>query len=198
VFQHGQDNRSDAISAFPENSIGVNGLYMIRASGGTPVRLDHAAGGAYETRNGVPRMSPFDSGGYFWMAFDSRRPYGNAQVGTAGAMPGSRIQVWIAAIHRNPDGTTDPSEVGYWLPGQDTRDDNGEAAWVPRACRVNGTACSSSWNCCSGTCAADASGARVCQPLPVCRAGVGDVCGGPSDCCAPLHCNSLLHVCAAP
>ncbi len=94
-------------------------LWMVQASGGTPIRLDNANGQAsagltnsWPTFATVGMLGP---GGYYWMAFSSRRDYGFLHTG-APASP----QIWIAAIDpvalaQGKDG----SFAALWLPGQD-------------------------------------------------------------------------------
>jgi hypothetical protein len=74
----------------------------------------------------MPNFSPFDSGGYFWLAFYSTRDYGNAQVGTRGS---GRRQIWVTAVSNNPTPGADPSHVAFWLPDQDPATDNMSAYW---------------------------------------------------------------------
>jgi hypothetical protein len=179
AFSHGTVSRSDT---------GQGALYLINAAGGTAVRLDRACGGASTTDNFFPNFSPFDSGGYFWLSFLSRRDYGNERAGTRGR---GLQQIWVAAVRRNPDGRTDPSEVAYWLPGQNTRSRNISAFWAPRPCRRDGEMCSVGTECCSGICRDNR-----CQPPPseMCRMR-DQLCGG-AGCCAGLMC--IGNVCQVP
>ncbi len=102
-------------------------LYMISRDGGTAVSLDNANGGALDSY--LPNFSPFNEGGYYWLAFYSTRDYGNAQVGTRGT---ARRQLWITAVSNNPQAGVDPSSVPFWLPDQDSTSDNMSAYWAPR------------------------------------------------------------------
>src|SRR5262249_5788648 len=139
-------------------------LYVMKPDGSGVVRLDHASGGAAATNTYHPSFSPFHGDGYYWMTYLSRRDYGNAKAGTKGT---TRQQVWVAAIRDDAAPGSDPSEVGYWIPGQATSSQNISAFWAPRACRQNGASCNVSAECCSEVCAPDGSGERVCQPPPV-------------------------------
>jgi hypothetical protein len=184
VFQHGSERRT---ATAPTISAG---LYIIAPSAGsTPVRLAHvdatAAGDAFR-----PLFSPFNSGGYFWLLFTSNRGYGNAPAGVHG-----QKQIWVAAIHNTPDGASDPSEVPYYLAGQETTTAL-SPYWAPPPCRMNGESCSSGGQCCSGSCDPDATGNNSCQPGGTCRMR-GASCGGSGDCCAGLVCNDA-HLCDQP
>jgi WD40 repeat protein len=180
AFGHGDIARSD---------VGQGALYLTGIEpGATAVRLDRACGGADRRDNYLPNFSPFNAGGYFWLSFLSKRDYGNAHRGTRGA---GRQQVWVTAIRNHPDGTTDPSEVAYWLPGQNPQSSNISAFWAPRPCRPDGEVCSVGSECCSGLCRDG-----HCQPPPedMCRRE-NQPCGG-AGCCPGLEC--VNNVCQAP
>lgn len=142
-----------------------------------------------------PRFSPFDSGGYYWVAFLSRRDYGNAEAGNKG----SRVaQIWISAIKKNPSAGEDPSEVGYWMTGQNPKSASISAYWAARACRATGSSCGVASECCSGDCRPPAAGgASVCSPPPAERCRIeGQTCGGGGECCTGLSCDQS--VCRTP
>jgi len=171
AFAHGTGSRSeDQDSA----------LYMIKSDGTGLVRLDNASGGASAADTFQPNFSPFHQGGYFWVSYLTRRDYGNSEVGTRGS---GLQQIWVSAIRDTPDGS-DPSEMGYWLPGQNTASRNISAYWAPRACRDDGESCSVGSECCSGECLPDEAGELVCSPPPPdrCRE-IGESCSQTSDCC---------------
>jgi hypothetical protein len=144
-----------------------------------------------------PNFAPFQGGGYFWLSFLSRRPYGNALSGNlnapAGIHPG---QIWVMAIHVNADGTMDPSEVAYWLPGQNPLHRAVSAYWAPRACRGNGEGCGVDSQCCSGDCRAPAVGeAEVCSPpLPQMCRQLRQTCDTVADCCGSATDPSIVCV----
>lgn len=102
-------------------------LWMVGNNGGQPVALDNANGGADDCH--LPNFSPFDAGGYFWLAFYTTRDYGNDKVGTKGT---GRRQIWVTAVSNNPQAGQDPSNVAYWLPDQDSTSDNMSAYWAMR------------------------------------------------------------------
>jgi hypothetical protein len=162
-------------------------LYVMRRDGTDVRELVNANGGLELSFE--PRMSPFDSGGYYWLAFLSRRDYGNAAAGTRGA---NREQIWVTAIKKNPMPGEDPSEVGYWLPGQSPQSRNISAYWAARACRPTGQSCSVNSECCTNECRPPVGGgASVCSPPPsnMCRVE-GQTCSTTSDCCAQLTCSN--------
>lgn len=183
AFSHGLSNRS-------EN--GQAALYLMKPDGTEVRRLTNASGGAAATDTFQPRFSPFKAGGYFWMSYLSRRDYGNAQVGTKGT---NRQQIWVSAVRENPSPSADPSEVGYWLPGQNTQSQNIAAYWAPRACRQAGNSCTVGSECCSGDCRLS-MGTLQCSPPPVerCRRE-NETCGGTGDCCPNLGLSCQQNVC---
>ena len=177
AFAHGTGSRSERDSA---------ALYMMRRDGSELVRLDRANGGAMTDDNFQPNFAPFDQGEYVWLSFLSRRDYGNSKVGTAGA---ARQQIWVTAIKKNAAPGEDPSQVAYWLPGQDTQSMNIAAFWAPRACRDQGEGCAVGSECCSGQCSPGPDGAKICSPPPPDRCHeLNESCGGDADCCGDLIC----------
>ncbi len=185
TFTHGTGVRSDTHQG---------ALYLMGRDGSSVVRLDRACAGTTTTDNYQSRFAPFDTGEHFWISFLSRRDYGNAQAGTRGA---KRQQIWVAAIRKNAKPGEDPSEVGYWLPGQSTKSQNISAYWAPRPCRKDGEGCSVGSECCGGDCRPDAAGAPVCSPPPPesCRKAA-QTCSTSSDCCGGLLCEG--NVCIIP
>lgn len=184
AFSHGTNNRSE----LPSQSA----LYLMRADGSDVRRLSKGSGGAAATDSFQPRFSPFRAGGYFWMSFLSRRDYGNAQVGTRGTQ---RQQIWVCAISDSPTPGTDASEVGYWLPGQNTQSRNIAAYWAPRACRQQGSQCTVGSECCSGNCSL--TGGRLqCDPPPPDRCHrENETCGGSGDCCMGMGLVCKQNIC---
>jgi len=181
VFQHGD-------GAFTRQA---GALFMLPRGGGTALRLDRANGGASGNDNWRPVFSPFDSGGYFWVLFTSGRPYGNAAAGVQNAK-----LIWVAAVRNRPDGTLDPSEVAYYLDGQEPIT-NLSPYWAPPPCRDNGTGCSTGAECCSANCEPDSTGVNTCRsPTGNCRPR-GASCSVTGDCCAGLVCTTA-HICDAP
>ena len=165
-------------------------LYLLPRMGGRAVHLANISAGA-PGQVFRPIFSPFDSGGNFWVLFASTRPYGTTG---SGGIEGQK-QIWVAAIHHHPDGTTDPSEAPYWLAGQQPSTAL-SPYWVPPPCRSNGDGCATGADCCSGECGdPDSTGARVCSPaMHQCRM-IGQSCTMNSDCCGGLMCNPMGHLC---
>lgn len=182
AFGHGSGCRS-------EDQHGA--LYIMARDGSGVVRLDRANGSG--DANFQPRFSPFDSGGYFWLSFLSRRDYGNTIAGTRGR---AFQQIWVTAIGTAPAAGGDPSEVPYWLPGQNTASRNISAYWAPRPCRPDGEACSVGSECCGGDCRPGTDGALVCSPPPPerCRRR-NETCSTDADCCEGMDLTCLSNVC---
>ncbi len=187
AFQHG-------VGTFTHVVRNPGALYMLGLDGALH-RLDHANG--MTGADGYwPTFAPYvtsEAGGrsYYWMAFYTRRDYGNAILGTLGTQV---RQLWVIAIDTRPTAGADPSLVPYWLPGQDIRTSNFSAFWAPEACRATAADCTTSSECCSGRCAMDASGASHCVMPPECH-HAGEMCGGDGDCCPPSRCHG--NVCSA-
>ena len=191
AFQHGVNSRGAREGApYP-------GQLMLTPRDATPERAPVVlanANGAGDPSSFWPNFSPFQQGGYYWLAFYSRRDYGNPQAGTRGT---GRRQIWVTAVRTDGAGTTDPSSVPYWLPGQDRAQENMSAYWAPVACRMNLDTCRVSAECCSGLCQLQTNGSYACAPPPpaMCRRA-GTTCSQGSDCCEDLQCVS--NVCQAP
>lgn len=172
AFANGTGNRSESHQA---------SLYWMTPSGTDVVKLTKANGAGAGNDNFQPRFSPFVADGYYWMSFLTRRDYGNDKVGTKGK---GIQQIWVSAVQVNAPAGQDPSEVGYWLPGQDTTSRNIAAYWAPLACRKQNEPCAVGSECCSNVCAPNGMGSLVCSPPPPDRCRVsGESCSATSDCC---------------
>jgi hypothetical protein len=139
------------------------------------VKLERAsaAGQAY-----LPAYSPFSGAGVTWLAFFSRRDYGNVTKGTG------RRQIWVTAIDEGAAPGSDPSHAGFWLPAQDATTENMSAYWAPDPCHSEGSACVLDDDCCGGAvCRPDASGARVCTLRENACREIGELCADNSECC---------------
>ena len=173
AFQDGVNSRSNNSGTdYPAR------LRLVAADGSRTVELDALNAGADNSY--YPTFSPFDEGGYFWLAFFSSRDYGNAQVGTRGT---GRRQLWVSAIARDPGAGPDPSHAPYWLPQQNVTRQNMAAFWSEEACRADGRTCATSGECCSGFCR-DVGAGPVCVPpdVPECSMR-GESCRTDADCC---------------
>jgi len=188
AIAHGTGSRSD----WPDGR--QSALYIMNADGSDVVRLTTATGGPTSTEDFQPRFSPFDSGGYYWLSYLSRRDYGNNFAGTRGS---HRQQIWVTAIKKDSVPGEDPSAVSYWLPGQATTSKNISAFWAPRACRVDGDSCAVNSECCGGDCRQDGNGNFVCTPPPpeACRQ-LNETCTTSADCCDGREC--VNKVCVDP
>jgi WD40-like Beta Propeller Repeat len=177
AFQRGVNRRT---------AMGRGSLWLVARDGGAPLRLDNANNGAMGEDSFRPQFSPFNSGGYFWLLFTTSRPYGNMPAGVRG-----QKQIWVTAVRNRPTAGADPSEVPYYLDGQETATAL-SPYWTPAPCRPNGNACSTGGDCCSGTCDPDGAGRNTCvTPRTTCVAR-GGRCGGDSDCCTGLTCTNAL------
>jgi hypothetical protein len=147
---------------------GTSAVYLVGRRGGEVIALGRASvGGAFQ-----PRFAPAAQGGYFWLCTLSRRAYGNAKAGTAATL---RQHIWVSAIRSDPVPGEDPSEVGYWLPGQDLASPAIAAFWARRACRNEGEPCEGDGQCCSSDCSG------TCAP-PGPPGAIGAPCRENADC----------------
>lgn len=184
AFHNGRNARS--------NDNDANGaLMLIAPTGGTPIQLTKAVGGTGRSNVFIPNFSPFTTSGYYWLTFLSRQPYGNSKAGT---LTRNNQQVWVTAVKVNPAPGEDPSEVAYWLPGQDTVQSNISAYWAPRACRQDAEACTNDSQCCGGVCQ---NGKCAAPPVNACRTDYQG-CGSDAGCCSGLECNPRTHQCVRP
>jgi hypothetical protein len=190
VFDHTPTSRGTGGGRAPGS------LYMIPPTGGAPVRLATASDDTGGPHTHYPNLSPFVSGGYYWIVFYSTRDYGNTLAGTAGT---ARPQLWVSALATSFDGTHDPSSVPYWLPGQDRAHQNADAVWAASPCRMTGSSCSTSSDCCTGACQPAADGGYACVPPMMCRRE-GESCEHDTDCCGnpALTCFPDIHTCQRP
>jgi hypothetical protein len=180
AFQHGVHSRSFQDNPTPGGPpiFQPARVEMVTRDGNLSYSMDALNGG--DSNSFYPTFSPFDAGGYFWLAFFSTRDYGNAQVGTAGS---GRRQLWVAAVSDAPNGGVDPSSVPYWLPQQNVADQNMAAFWTQEACHMDGLSCAVSGDCCSGFCRDTGHGPTCVPPTMVMCSMVGEACSTTSDCC---------------
>jgi hypothetical protein len=119
-------------------------LWFVSTDGNKNVRLDNANGGDANYDNSWPRFSPdvsiFRGQTLYWVAFSSRRPYGN-QINT-GALTASQPQLWFAGVLSSEIIVGDPSFAPVWLPGQNSTaanpmgDKNPQGNHVPQWVKV--------------------------------------------------------------
>lgn len=200
------------------NNIGATGELWWVSTGTTPVatRLANLNGGSYLPRNATnshgtstdnplyyeevynyePAVLPVTIGGYSWVAFTSRRMYGNvATINPYWSDP--RFQdisvqpttkkIWIAAIAPNPTAGTDPSYPAFYLPGQELLAGNARAYFSLAACEAPGaisaaTLCTSALDCCGATASPPTS---ICQldPPPLANPPTSHCVAAPSSSC---------------
>jgi hypothetical protein len=113
-------------------------LFLVSTDGNTMLNLDSANGGSNNYDNSWPRFSPdvssFRGETLYWVAFSSRRPYGN-QINTNGINT-SEPQLWFAALTLAEVNAGDPSWSPVWLPGQNPDQSNPYGNHVPQWVKV--------------------------------------------------------------
>jgi hypothetical protein len=164
---------------------GLSELWMASVDGKTVMRLDAANGipdlGDAPKVSWGPNMSPIASGGYFWLAFFSRRPFGNM-------LDGKRGQIWIAAVDANPTPGKDSSHPAFYVTGQDTDSSNERPQFTSNPCKPKGDTCENGFDCCDGYCRKGDNGDLVCHGTPSTCASDGEKCLQGGDCCEGLQC----------
>ncbi|HET9958942.1 MAG TPA: hypothetical protein VFQ61_30840 [Polyangiaceae bacterium] len=115
--------------------------------------------------NYEPTMSPSAVGGYYWVAFTSRRLYGNVATVNpwwsdprfkpiGGGNGPTTKKIWVSAISTSATEGSDPSSPPFYLPGQEYLAGNSKAYWVLDACkaasntRSTANLCESDLDCC--------------------------------------------------
>ncbi len=172
VYQYGPDARSRQ----SEGSAIYNAdLMLASVTGGDAVQLtvmnpDH--------NSYMPTFSPFVEGGYRWVAFYSRRPYGHR------VSDPYRPQIWVAALDVDAPNGVDPSHPPFWLPGQDEATSNFSSFFARSPCRETNGICTTDAQCCNGAlCRPSADGAQRCSPPENACSLAGETCQGNGDCC---------------
>lgn len=154
-------------------SIGNGQLWLAAVDGSFNKLLSRAAPG---NNDFYPAFSPRRAGGYYWIAFTSKRSYGNTPI--------EGTQVWLAAI-KDPPSEADPSRPAFYLRGQLVCAKAYETQFAPNACRDDGATCDVGTDCCGGTCLVttpDSEGTCTTQPAGECVLE-GNRCVADSDCC---------------
>ena len=176
-FMRANQSRSDGSDPKGE-------LWLGSLDGATLIRLDRANGVPDVSANDKswgPSFHPVASGGYFWLAFFTRRPYGNT-------FNGANPQVWLTAVDANPKAGQDPSHPAFYITGQDDDSINERPQFAVKPCEPLGSSCVNGYDCCDGYCRADASGKLVCQQKTNVCSQESDKCVTTADCCAGLSC----------
>jgi hypothetical protein len=156
-------------------STGNGDLWISSLDGQTKRKLATAAS---DNRSFNPVFAPIRAGGYFWVAFISRRDYGNTIQGA------NRQQLWVTAIEDPPTGD-DPSQPPYYVRGQENCAKSENAYFALDPCKPDGTTCSSGVDCCNGSCIKDPGGSGyLCgkPPANTCSQ-MGNACKTTPDCC---------------
>ena len=97
-------------------------VMVMSSTGGDPIALGAANLGEGLT-NSWPRWGPLPDDDVLWLAFASKRTYGNLTAGNP--------QIWVAGF--DPELARkgeDPSWPAFWLPGQDTAQNNHIPVWA--------------------------------------------------------------------
>ena len=136
--------------------------------------------------NYEPTTAPQQIGGYYWVAFTSRRLYGNvatvnpwwsdprwAPIG--GQYGPTTKKIWVTAVDSDAiakaGAGTDPSHPPFYLPGQELLAGNAKAYWSIPACiqpsstKSAATLCDSNLDCCGGTASPATSVCALDTPL---------------------------------
>lgn len=178
AFMRANKSRSDGDDAKGE-------LWITSVDGATQIRLDGANGvpdvGPTPSTSWGPSMHPVAAGGYFWVAFFSKRPYGNT-------FDGANRQLWLAAIDSAPQPGKDPSHPAFYVTGQDMDSTNERPQFTVNPCKPLGQSCENGYDCCDGYCRAGSDGKLVCQQKGNECAQDGDKCAGDADCCNGSRC----------
>ena len=166
-------------------------IWLTDNSGAIQIKLDTLNGvpvlGAAEQRlNYQPNFLPVAVGGYMWIVFSTERTYGN--ILTATNASARKKQLWVSAIDLQPQMGQDPSHPAFWLPGQETNNENMRGQWALDPCKEKGNPCEAGYECCSGLiCKDDGMGNKSCEEPEVddCIPTGSSGCETAEDCCDP-------------
>ena len=132
--------------------------------------------------NYEPTVSPQAAGGYNWVAFTSRRTYGNVATinpwwsdprfrPIGGQFGPTTKKIWVSAIDGSPTEGTDPSHPAFYLPGQELLAGNAKAFWALQKCtsasatKSAATLCDTNLDCCGATGSSPTSICALDTPL---------------------------------
>ena len=175
------DSRLLAYSAGPNNRGDPPAeIHMMDPLSMATVRLTN---GGPEGLDVMPAFSPFREGGYYWLLFYSRRPYG---------VVSTNKQLWVMAVDADYafDGS-DPSHAAFWLPGQSPSEANITAYWARSGCEREGNQCKTDQDCCAGLqCIRDPELGEICTRVDCTLPG--RACSDELPCCGGFECASSL------
>ena len=132
--------------------------------------------------NYEPTVSPQAAGGYNWVAFTSRRSYGNVATinpwwsdprfrPIGGQFGPTTKKIWVSAIDGSPTAGADPSHPAFYLPGQELLAGNAKAFWALEKCttasatKSAATLCDTNLDCCGATGSSPTSICALDTPL---------------------------------
>jgi hypothetical protein len=204
-------NEPDFTSAFPgRETITKAELWYADVASGQTVKLANANANAQD--NFYPTVMPVALGGYYWLFFTSKRPYGNkvypevppdtdlSAISTSFAKADARNKrIWVAALRplssdsEFPMGLQDISAPAFFLDGQ-SESGNVRAFTTLNPCTKSGpeSTCTSGLDCCSGFCfikEQDPNAEFEMEPVGYCTdepptcSKTNDACNMDSDCC---------------
>jgi hypothetical protein len=148
--------------------------------------------------NYEPSFSPVRSGGYDWLVFSSTRTYGNTLTPTGSQKDWGMKQLWVTAVDPTVGAPNDPSAPAFWLPGQQTSNQNMRGFFAKSPCGQTSALCEYNDDCCGYNKANPAASTAKClinQPYtnPVTRScqavqafscvATNSACGTDTDCC---------------
>lgn len=163
-------------------------VWLTASDGSNPVALDQANGTGLLTGPEIsstyePTFMPVAAGGYFWLVVVSERQYGNTLTNTD---PTTRNkQLWVTAVDATPMPGQDPSHPAFWLPGQDTNNNNMRGEWALSPCKMLGDTCTAGYYCCGGFCRDNGMGMLTCSNQSGGCSQTGEACKTAADCCDP-------------
>ncbi len=97
-------------------------LYVINGDGGTPIALAKA-NATTDITNSWPHWGPLPDDDVLWLAFSSKRAYGNIVSGAP--------QIWVTGFDPAQAALgLDPTWPAFWLPGQDPAQNNHIPVWT--------------------------------------------------------------------
>jgi hypothetical protein len=154
AFDRSPANHESFSNASPDEDAGTvpdGELWIVSATGGTPIRLSTATNpGAISWPKWAPVEHVASTGSVMWITFSSMRAYGLRLAA------GAQTQLWMVGIDLGKLASgQDPSFPAFWLPFQDITGGNHIAQWstaVVRATCAGGKGCPSREECVDGVC----------------------------------------------